>query len=70
MSTDSRRWHIFKTDYPPNKPWHIELTNAGQHCPSPNEPTYATFEQARVFVSNHVTGHVRRHRQETEFTHG
>lgn len=62
-TVDDRRWHIFKSMYPPGKPWHVELTRQGIHCPSPNDPAYAVYDDARLFVSNHVTAAARRREQ-------
>ncbi len=62
-SIDERRWHIFKAPYPPDRPWHVELTLHGVHCPSPNDPAYPVYDSAREFVSNHVTAAARRREQ-------
>jgi hypothetical protein len=57
---DDRRWHIYKDRNSAGYPWHVELTVNGIHCPSPNEPSYKCFEDARGFVARHVDARVRR----------
>lgn len=61
---DDRKWHIYKDANTPTRPWHIELTENGQHCHSPNEPVFRTYTEAVGFVSRHVTAHARRREQQ------